>query len=199
MRDLLGRVGVKRCNESAPHPTQCGTGRAACGCGTAPPCHFTITELTAAAGKLELSLPGPDRAANAALIAEALQLKAAIHKKGNLGQNSDGEKVTRNWPVVGYRIPCGGEALENPVPILNLLCNGVVVWDRHRPIRHSTALLGRVAALHREQVLRRAPLRRQSPCQEHWNAVGNGRGRKLSHSALRCSSTCRGSTLVYQC
>ena len=130
MRDLLGHVGVERCtsDENAPHPTQCGTGRAACGCGAAPPCHFTLTKLTAAAGKLELSLPGPDRAANAALIAEVLQLEAAIPKKGNLGQNSDGEKVTRNWPVVGYHIRCGGEALENPVPILNLLCNGVVAW-----------------------------------------------------------------------
>ena len=46
MRALLVSVGVQRCTSpGAPPPTQCGQGKAACGCGKKPPCHFTLAEL----------------------------------------------------------------------------------------------------------------------------------------------------------
>ena len=124
MSDLLDRAGVKRCTRdvNAPRPIQCGTGRAAaCGCGNNPPCHFTIGQLVLAVGKLERNLPG-NHTKRAALITEALQLKADIPKKGNVAGTA------KNWPVVGFCIGGEDDPLEDPVRILDQLCNGEVAW-----------------------------------------------------------------------
>jgi hypothetical protein len=130
MREVLDRVGVQRCTDAAGalEPTQCGCGvAAACGCGKKPPCHFGITQLEAAAGRLGLALPGVGREGQARLITAALWLNAAIPAKGMLGRPHG----TRNWPVVGFRL--GGEvegahADFDLKSALDRLCNGEVSW-----------------------------------------------------------------------
>jgi hypothetical protein len=125
MRSVLERVGVRRCTdaEGAPKPIQCGGGvAAACGCGRSPPCHFSITQLKAAAGGLVLTLPGVDRKVQADLITTVLRLAATPPAKGNLGQPHG----TRNYPVIGYRL--GGETEVDPEGALDRLCNGELAW-----------------------------------------------------------------------
>ena len=130
MREVLDRVGVQRCTDAAGalEPTQCGCGvAAACGCGKKPPCHFGITQLEAAAGRLGLALPGVGREGQARLITAALGLNAAIPAKGMLGRPHG----TKNWPVVGFRL--GGEvegahADFDLKSALDRLCNGEVSW-----------------------------------------------------------------------
>ncbi len=130
MRDLLDRVDVQRCTgaEGAPEPRQCGGGvAAACGCGKMPPCHFVITQLEAAAGRLSLSLPGVGRKGQAELITGALGLNATIPPKGTLGRPHG----TRNWPVVGFRLRDGveGDRVEFNLELaLGRLANGGVDW-----------------------------------------------------------------------
>ena len=125
MRAVLERVGVRRCTdaEGAQKPIQCGGGvAAACGCGRSPPCHFSITHLKAAAGRLGLTLPGADRKVQADLITTVLGLAATPPAKGNLGQPHG----TRNYPVIGYRL--GGETEVDPEGALDRLCNGELAW-----------------------------------------------------------------------
>ena len=46
MKALLDTVGVRRCADVGTLPaTQCGQGKAYCGCGADQPCCFTLAKL----------------------------------------------------------------------------------------------------------------------------------------------------------